>query len=384
MNEIPSISIPDGLLPADGRFGSGPSRIDPDAVQRLADTGTAFLGTSHRRPTVQSLVGRIREGLSSLYALPDGYEVVLGVGGATAFWDVAAMSLIERRSAHFTCGEFSGKFAAVAARAPHLESPVVVDVAPGNAPQPRSIDGVDAAAFIHNETSTGVRADFGRFGGEIVLVDGTSAAGAIHVDPLAFDAYYFSPQKAFGSDGGLWIALVSAAAVDRAQEIEAERPVPVFLSFTTAIDNSRLDQTYNTPALATLWLLAARIDELAERGGLAAAQATAEASSDHCYRWAETSPYASPFVEDPTFRSPTVVTVDIDPSIAASEITRHLRANGIVDIDGYRKLGRNQIRIATFPTIPTTDIEALTSCIDFVVDAIAPDRCTGTMDPCAI
>lgn len=372
MNEQLSISIPGDLLPSDGRFGSGPSRVDPDAVRALADTGTSFLGTSHRRPTVQSVVGRIREGLSALYDLPDGYEVVLGVGGATAFWDAAAFSLIEKRSAHFACGEFSSKFAAAAGRAPHLDEPVIIEAPPGSAPEPRAVEGTDASAFIHNETSTGVLAGFRRFGEELVLVDGTSAAGAIAVDASEFDAYYFSPQKALGSEGGLWIALMSPEATERAERLEATRRVPRFLSIATAIDNSRLHQTYNTPALATLWFLSARIDALASDGGLPAAQSVSEASSRHCYLWAEASAFAAPFVAEDRFRSPTVVTVDIDDDIAASEVSRHLRANGIVDIDGYRKLGRNQLRIATFPTIPTADVEALTACIDFVVGAIAP------------
>ena len=371
MQDGSAITIPNDLLPSDGRFGSGPSRVPVGVLEDLAATGTAYMGTSHRKPTVKGVVADIRSGLAELYALPEGHEVVLGVGGATAFWDAAAFGLITDRSAHFTCGEFSGKFAAVTSGAPHLGEPVVIAAEPGSAPDPVSVDGVDAAAFIHNETSTGVRAEYRRFGDELVLVDGTSAAGAITVDPADADAYYFSPQKALASEGGLWVALFSPAAIDRARRIEASgRWVPPFLSLVTAIDNSLVDQTYNTPALATLFLLRSRVRAMLDDGGLPAAEAVATASSDHVYAWAEASSYARPFVTEPRFRSPTIVTVDLDDDIPADLVNLHLRANGIVDTDSYRKLGRNQLRIATFPTIPTSDVVALTACIDHVVSAM--------------
>jgi phosphoserine aminotransferase len=371
MSETPAIEIPRGLLPGDGRFGSGPSRVPQHAVEALSSTGSSFLGTSHRKAPVKSIVGNVRSGLSQLYELPAGYEVVLGVGGATAFWDAAAFGLVTSRSAHFTCGEFSSKFAAVCSGAPHLDGVVDIAAPPGSAPEPHSVDGADAYAYIHNETSTGVLGAWDRFGDEVVLVDGTSAAGAIPIDPASVDAYYFSPQKALGSEGGLWIALMSPHAQARVREIAGTgRWIPPFLSLATALDNSTKDQTYNTPALATLFLLDLRIRQLIDGGGLAQAFAVSTASSDHLYAWSSGSAFASPFVAEERFRSPTVVTIDLDDSVPADDVSRHLRFNGIVDIDSYRKLGRNQLRVATFPTIPTDDIEALTACIDFVVDAM--------------
>lgn len=366
-----AITIPPHLLPSDGRFGSGPSRVPQESLAALSERGTAYMGTSHRRPTVKQVVSRIRSGLADLYALPDGYEVVLGVGGATAFWDAAAFGLIEHRSAHYVCGEFSAKFAAVVAGAPHLDAPVVIDAAPPGAPEPTPIAGIDVAAFIHNETSTGVRAEWARFGDELIVVDGTSAAGAVPIDPSTVDAYYFSPQKALGSEGGLWLALMSPGAIDRVASIAAwQRWTPPFLSLQTAIENSLLDQTYNTPALATLFLLDARISDLLASDGLAGAARVAEASSSHLYRWAEASDVATPFVTDKRLRSTTVVTIDFTDAIDASALSDHLRSNGIVDTESYRKLGRNQLRIATFPTIPTSDVEALTGCIDYLVAAM--------------
>jgi phosphoserine aminotransferase len=371
MNDRPRIAIPADLRPGDGRFGSGPSRIPTEAIADLAATGSAYLGTSHRKPGVKDVVNRIRHGLGDLYALPDGYEVVLGVGGATAFWDAAAFGLIRSRSVHFTCGEFSAKFAGVTAGAPHLDAPVVVSSEPGTAPDPRPEPSADVAAYIHNETSTGVLGSFARFGDEVVLVDGTSAAGAIAIDPRAVDAYYFSPQKAFGSEGGLWISLMSPLAIARIEEIAAtDRWIPPFLSLAAAVDNSRMDQTYNTPSLATLFLLDRQIRWLAAHGGLPWAEDRSRASARHLYSWAAAAEYARPFVEHERFRSPTVVTIDLIDEVPADAVTAHLRASGIVDIDSYRKLGRNQLRIATFPTIPTEDVEALTSCVDFVVGAL--------------
>jgi phosphoserine aminotransferase len=369
MNQPDEIAIPSTLLPSDGRFGSGPSRVSVDALDALASTGSTYLGTSHRHQTVRDVVAGIRSGLSDLYDLPQGYEVVLGIGGATAFWDCSVFGLIERRSAHFTCGEFSAKFAATAAGASHLEDPVVVGVEPGRAPEPRTVDDVDTVAYIHNETSTGVLAPFARLDDSLVVVDGTSAAGAISIQTSAVDAYYFSPQKALGSEGGLWLALMSPLAIERAQSIAASgRAIPAFLSLTTAIENSRLNQTYNTPSLATLFLLNHQITHLQEKGGLGWAERVAGASSGHLYSWAESSQYAQPFVADPRLRSPTVATIDFIPPVDADAIAAHLRHNGIVDTGSYRKLGRNQLRIATFPTISTSDVEALTACIDYVID----------------
>ena len=363
----PEISIPEDLLPADGRFGSGPSRVPQASLDAIAEAA-GFMGTSHRKATVKDVVARIRTGLADLYELPDGYEVVMGIGGATAFWDAAVFGLIERRSAHFVCGEFSSKFAAVASGAPHLDEPVVIAADPGSAPIPEPIADIDSAAYIHNETSTGVLAPFARFGEELVLVDGTSAAGAVTFDVNSVDAYYFSPQKAFGSEGGLWIALMSPKAIERARSVaESDRWIPPFLSITTAIDNSLKDQTYNTPALATLLLLDLQIRNVQSLGGLGAAETMSRASTNHLYGWAEESAFAAPFVRDPLFRSPTVATIDFDDTVDANEIAAVLRSNGIVDTESYRKLGRNQLRIAAFPTIPTSDIEALTNCIDYVI-----------------
>jgi len=371
MNEHPPIVIPAHLLPSDGRFGSGPSRVNTISVDELAATGSSFLGTSHRKEGVKGVVRSIREGISALYDLPDGYEVVLGLGGATAFWDAAAFGLISQRSAHFVCGEFSEKFAAVASGAPHLSEPVIISAPYGSAPTPRAIDGVDVTAYIHNETSTGVMAPFSRQEDALVVVDGTSAAGAVAFDASEVDAYYFSPQKAFGSDGGLWLSIVSNAAVERISGIaRSDRWIPPFLSLSTALENSRKNQTYNTPALATLFLLEHQISSSLSEGGLRTAAERSARSSQHIYDWAEASPFAAPFVESPLLRSPTVVTVDLDESVPAQDVMEVLQAYGIVDIGGYRKLGRNQLRIATFPNIPTADIETLTACIDFVVGSL--------------
>jgi len=306
-----------------------------------------------------------------MYSLPDGYEVVLGLGGATAFWDAAAFGLIDHRSAHFTCGEFSAKFADVAVQAPHLAEPIVINAPIGAAPDPAPIDGVDTSAFIHNETSTGVVAPFARFGNELVLVDATSAAGAISVDVGDADAYYFSPQKALGSEGGLWVCLMSPAALARIDRIaRSDRWIPPFLSLQIAVDNSRKDQTYNTPSLSTLWLLDWQISHVLDNGGLAWADARSRTISDLLYAWASDSSFAQPFVAEERFRSPTVVTIDFDLGVDANALASHLRSNGIVDTESYRKLGRNQLRIAAFPTIGPEDAEALTKCIDFVVGAM--------------
>ena len=371
MNDTPSIVLPPDLLPSDGRFGSGPSRVAVDALTDLAATAPSYMGTSHRQPTVKGVVADIRSGLSALYGLDGDYEVILGLGGATAFWDAAAFGLIADASIHFVCGEFSAKFADVVTHAPHLGAPTLVAADPGSAPIPTDPGDADVAAFIHNETSTGVLAPFERIGEALVVVDATSAAGAIEVEVADIDVYYFSPQKAFGSEGGLWVAIMSPAAIARIGEIAASgRWIPPFLSLQGAIDNSRKDQTYNTPALATLYLLDRQIRTIGANGGLRWARERSVASSNHLYRWAEASSFAEPFVTDRRFRSPTVVTIDFDESVDAGAVARHLRANGIVDTESYRKLGRNQLRIASFPTIPTEDVEALTSCIDFIVEAM--------------
>ena len=368
MAEIPQISIPTELLPRDGRFGSGPSRVDPSFVSALSSMGTSFLGTSHRQPPVRSVVASIQEGLTAMYKLPDGYEVVLGLGGATAFWDAAVLGLIQHRSAHFVCGEFSQKFAASAAAAPHLEEPVVISADYGEAPAPEAVPDVDTAAFIHNETSTGVMAPFARFGDELVAVDGTSAAGAIAFDVGSVDAYYFSPQKALGSDGGLWITILSPAAIRRIKSIAAtSRWIPSFLSLETALDNSRKSQTYNTPALATLYLLSRQIEMVNSRGGIAWTTETSRNTSNHLYVWAEESEFAEPFVKSSAVRSPTVVTIDLDISVSAVALSGVLRSNGIVDTESYRKLGRNQLRVAAFPNVALADVQALTASIDYVV-----------------
>jgi phosphoserine aminotransferase len=371
MAEHPDITIPADLLPRDGRFGSGPSRINTKFVRDLAATGTSLLGTSHRKPAVKSIVASIQAGLLQMYSLPSGYEIVVGIGGATAFWDAAIFGLIERRSAHFVCGEFSQKFAAAVELAPHLEDPNTVAAPYGDAPDPRHIDGVDTTAFIHNETSTGVVARFARFGDELVAVDGTSAAGAIAYDVESADAYYFSPQKALGSEGGLWVALMSPLAIDRIEALAASsRWIPPFLSLKTALDNSRKSQTYNTPAIATLYLLDRQISMVNEKGGIAWADEASKASSDHLYAWAEERSFAEPFVANPGLRSPTVATIDLDDAVSADRVSAVLRDNGLVDTESYRKLGRNQLRVATFPNIPLSDIEGLTASIDYVVERL--------------
>jgi len=364
--------IPVSLLPADGRFGSGPSRVRPEALAGLAATGTSYLGTSHRQAGVREVVGRIRAGLRALFDLPAGHEVVLGNGGATAFWEVAAFGLVRERSQHQVFGEFSGKFAEVARGAPFLAEPVVVAAAAGSAPPPLAVaPGVDLVALTHNETSTGVAlAPVRPAGAEeaLVVVDATSAAAGLPVSVADLDAYYFSPQKGFAGDGGLWVALLSPAAVTRAGQVAAAgRWIPPSLSLTTAVANGRLDQTYNTPALATLWLLADSVEWLIEQGGLAWSTARCAASAAVLYGWAERSPYATPFVTDPAVRSPVVGTVDLGDGVDAAVVRAVLRAHGVVDVEPYRSLGRNQLRVGMFPAVDPADVEALTACVDHVV-----------------
>jgi phosphoserine aminotransferase len=368
--------IPDDIKPADGRFGSGPSKVRPEALDALAATGRSYLGTSHRQAGVRSVVGRIRTGLAELFRLPADYEVVLGNGGATAFWDIATFHLIEERSQHLTFGEFSAKFATAAKAAPFLAEPSVISTEPGTHPLPRPEAGVDAYCLTHNETSTGVAMPITRVSGAdpgaLVLVDATSGAGGLPVDPREFDVYYFAPQKGFAADGGLWIALLSPAALDRVDRITSGgRWVPASYSLATAITSARKDETYNTPALATLFLFANQIDWLLAQGGLDWATKRTADSSARLYTWAERSSFAEPFVADPAQRSAVVGTIDFSESVNAPEVSKVLRANGIIDIDPYRKLGRNQLRIGMFPAVDPADVEALTACIDYVVERLS-------------
>jgi phosphoserine aminotransferase len=366
--------IPTELLPVDGRFGCGPSKVRPEQLTALASTGTSFMGTSHRQPPVKSLVGRIRAGLRELFSLPEGYQVVLGNGGTTAFWDAAALGLVRERSLHLSYGEFSAKFAAVTAGAPFLADPVVVTAPVGDAPQPVADPSCDLIGWAHNETSTGVMVPVCRPSGSqgaLVAIDATSGAGGLPVRAGDADVYYFAPQKSFAADGGLWIALLSPAALERIAEIASStRWVPEFLSLSTAVDNSGKDQTYNTPAVATLLLLADQIGWMLAGGGLDWCVKRTTESSSRLYSWAESSRYASPFVTDPAKRSLVVGTVDFNEEINAAAVASVLRANGIVDTEPYRKLGRNQLRIGMFPAVEPDDISALTGCIDWVVERL--------------
>jgi len=366
------LKIPESLKPKDGRFGCGPSKIRSEALANLASSGTSILGTSHRQKPVKNVVARVRTGLTSLFNLPDGYEVVLGNGGSTAFWDIATFGLIEKKSQHLSFGEFSSKFASAAKDAPFLDDPSVIKSEPGTHPLPIAEDGIDTYALTHNETSTGVSMSIKRpanTDGALVLVDATSAAGGLVVDAREFDTYYFAPQKSFASDGGLWLALMSPAAIARVAKIkESGRWVPAFFDLNIAIENSRLDQTYNTPAVATLMLLADQIDWMNTNGGLKFAAGRSATSAEIMYGWAEKTSYTTPFVTNPSMRSNVVATINFDDSIDALEIAKTLRANGIVDTEPYRKLGKNQLRIGMFPSVDPDDISALTSCIEFVVE----------------
>ncbi len=366
-----SLDIPKDLLPADGRFGCGPSKVRPEQLAHLADQAHV-MGTSHRQAPVKAVVGRVRAGLRELFSLPDDHEVVLGNGGTTAFWDAAAAGLIRERSLHLSFGEFSQKFASVSAGAPFLGDPIVVKADPGGAPAPSADPAADVLAWAHNETSTGVMVEVVRprdAGDALVLVDATSGAGGLPVDVTQTDAYYFAPQKCFASDGGLWLALLSPAAIARVEELAAtDRWIPEFLSITTALDNSRKDQTYNTPAVATLLMLADQIEWMLANGGLDWCVSRTRESSGHLYGWAEASDFAQPFVTDPSNRSLVVGTVDFDDSVDAAAVAGTLRANGVVDTEPYRKLGRNQLRIGMFPAVEPDDVRALTGCIDFVVE----------------
>jgi phosphoserine aminotransferase len=370
---IPDIRIPVDLLPRDGRFGSGPSKVRPQEVDALAATGTTYLGTSHRQATVRFMVAALRNGIAELLSLPDGYEVALGNGGTTAFWDAATFGLIEQRSQHLSYGEFSSKFAACAAAAPHLGDPEIIESRPGTVPTPKANPDVDAYCFTHNETSTGVAvAPVRPEGAEgLVLVDATSAAGGLRFEATQVDAYYFAPQKALASDGGLWLAALSPAAVERIERMSAgDRWVPAFLDLGIALDNSRKDQTYNTPALATIFLAVQQIEWVLHNGGLPFAAGRCDRSAEILYGWAESRDYATPFVADPAIRSHVVATIDLDDALPAATVSAVLRENLVVDTESYRKLGRNQLRIAMFPAIDPEDVEALTHCIDYVVERL--------------
>jgi phosphoserine aminotransferase len=370
--------IPADLKPADGRFGCGPSKVRPEALEKLAQQ-SKLMGTSHRQAPVRDLVGRVRAGLAELFSLPEGYEIALGNGGTTAFWDAACAWLVRERALHLTYGEFSQKFAKATAGAPFLADPILVEADPGDAPVPSADPAADVIAWAHNETSTGVMVPVQRPKGHaetLVLVDATSGAGGLPLDAAHADVYYFAPQKAFGADGGLWLAALSPAAIARIGDLDgtSDRWQPDFLSLQTALDNSRKEQTYNTPALATLILLADQVEWMLAGGGLGWCVERTSASSDHLYGWAEASEFATPFVADPAKRSLVVGTIDFDDSIDAAAIASTLRANGIVDVEPYRKLGRNQLRVGMFPAVETADVEALTACIDWVVENVGEAR----------
>ncbi|WP_173264684.1 phosphoserine transaminase [Streptomyces pacificus] len=372
---MPDIQIPADIKPGDGRFGAGPSKVRTEALDALAATGASLLGTSHRQAPVKNLVGSVRQGIRELFSLPEGYEVILGNGGSTAFWDIATHGLIDGKSQHLSFGEFSSKFAKAAKLAPWLAEPTVISSDPGTHPQPQAEAGVDVYAFTHNETSTGVAAPIRRVEGAdedaLVLVDATSGAGGLPVDITETDVYYFAPQKSFASDGGLWIGVFSPAALERAARVHGSgRHVPEFFSLPTAIDNSLKNQTYNTPALATLFLLDQQLRWFNGQGGLDWAVRRTAASAGNLYGWAEESKYAAPFVADPAQRSQVIGTIDFSDDIDAAAVAKVLRANGIVDTEPYRKLGRNQLRIAMFPAIDPADVQALTACVDYVIEKL--------------
>ncbi|MBJ7341037.1 phosphoserine transaminase [Mycolicibacterium sp.] len=363
--------IPADLKPADGRFGSGPSKVRPEQLQALVDSAHLF-GTSHRQAPVKNLVGRVRDGVRQLFSVPDGYEVILGNGGSTAFWDAAAFGLIDKRSLHLTFGEFSAKFASAVAANPFVGDPIIVKADPGSAPEPQSDPSVDVVAWAHNETSTGVAVPIQRPAGDaLVVIDATSAAGGLPVDIADTDTYYFAPQKNFASDGGLWLAVMSPAALARVEQIAASgRWVPDFLSLPIAIDNSLKNQTYNTPAIGTLVLMADQLDWLNGNGGLDWAVERTADSSQRLYSWAEQTSYTTPFVTDAALRSQVVGTIDFADDVDAAVVAKILRANGIVDTEPYRKLGRNQLRVAMFPAVDPDDVSALTACVDWVVERL--------------
>ncbi len=375
MADSTTIVLPADLKPSDGRFGCGPSKVRPEALAALVESGASVLGTSHRQPPVKTLVKRVRDGISSLFGLPAGYQVILGNGGTTAFWDAAALGLVRERAQHLTYGEFSSKFATVTRRAPFLADPVVIAADPGDAPDNAANPDVDVYAWAHNETSTGVAVPVIRPEGatddQLVLVDATSGAGGLPVDITQADVYYFAPQKVFASDGGLWIAIASPAALERIAQIAAgDRWIPEFLSIATALDNTVKDQTLNTPAVATLFLLADQLDWLNGQGGLDWATKRTQDSSGRLYEWALAREFTTPFVARPELRSQVVGTIDFDPAVDAATVAKTLRNNGIVDTEPYRKLGRNQLRIGMFPAVEPDDVSALTACVDYVVERL--------------
>ncbi|ASE56657.1 phosphoserine aminotransferase [Corynebacterium sp. HMSC14B06] len=365
--------LPEEFQPGDGRFGCGPSKVRPAQIQAIVDGGTSIMGTSHRQPAVKNVVGEVREGLAELFQLPDGYEIVLSLGGATAFWDAATFGLIEKKSAHLTYGEFSSKFAKASKMAPWLDAPQIIEAEPGSAPEVvAGEEGVDLIGWAHNETSTGTMVPVTRPAGsegQLVAIDATSGAGGLPVDMSQADVYYFSPQKCFASDGGIWLAAMSPAAIDRIEKINSsDRFIPAFLNLQTAVDNSRKNQTYNTPAVGTLLMLADQVKWMNANGGLDGMVARTTESSSHLYNWAENRAEATPFVTDAAKRSLVVGTIDFEDNIDAAQIAKVLRANGILDIEPYRKLGRNQLRIGMFPAIDPEDIRRLTGAIDWVLD----------------
>ena len=372
MSETPFTLAPE-LIPSDGRFGCGPSKVRPEQIQAIVDGASTVIGTSHRKPGVKDVVGSVRSGLADLFSLPEGYEIVLSLGGATAFWDAATFGLIEKKSGHLSFGEFSGKFAKASAQAPWLDEPEILEAEPGTAPTPQAFEGADVIAWAHNETSTGamvpVTSPEGSEG-SLVVVDATSGAGGLPVEMDQADVYYFSPQKCFASDGGLWLAAMSPAALERIERIDAsDRFIPAFLNLQTAVNNSRKNQTYNTPAVATLLMLDNQIQWMNANGGLAGMVERTTANSSVIYDWAESRPEATPFVSDPAARSLVVCTVDFDESVDAAEVAKVLRANGILDTESYRKLGRNQLRIGAFPAIEKDNMVTLTRALDAVLDA---------------
>lgn len=378
MADPAQLTIPADLKPADGRFGCGPSKVRPEQLAALSTSAASLFGTSHRQAPVKNLVGRVRDGLRALFGAPEGYQVILGNGGATAFWDAAAFGLVDQRSLHLTYGEFSAKFASAVAANPFVGDPIVIKAEPGSAPAPQADPSVDTIAWAHNETSTGVAVPVRRpdgSGDALVLIDATSAAGGLPVDMRECDAYYFAPQKNFAGDGGLWLALLSPAALARVEAIGTSgRWVPDFLSLPIAVDNSLKNQTYNTPAIATLVLLAEQIDWMLANGGLDWAVKRTADSSSRLYSWAEASPFATPFVADPALRSQVVGTVDFAEEVDAAAVAKVLRANGIVDTEPYRKLGRNQLRVGMFPAVEPDDVTALTRCVDWVVERLSSAR----------
>ncbi|WP_304325183.1 phosphoserine transaminase [Corynebacterium frankenforstense] len=372
MSETPFTLAPE-LIPSDGRFGCGPSKVRPEQIQAIVDGASTVIGTSHRKPGVKDVVGSVRSGLADLFSLPEGYEIVLSLGGATAFWDAATFGLIEKKSGHLSFGEFSGKFAKASAQAPWLDEPEILEAEPGTAPTPQAFEGADVIAWAHNETSTGAMVPVTRpegSEGSLVVVDATSGAGGLPVEMDQADVYYFSPQKCFASDGGLWLAAMSPAALERIERIDAsDRFIPAFLNLQTAVNNSRKNQTYNTPAVATLLMLDNQIQWMNANGGLAGMVERTTANSSVIYDWAESRPEATPFVSDPAARSLVVCTVDFDESVDAAEVAKVLRANGILDTESYRKLGRNQLRIGAFPAIEKDNMVTLTRALDAVLDA---------------